>query len=101
MSQFLKIASNWHCPCLRYSLETKKTHRYLASYFQLYKKETDPYWDPPGLQLVGTTCLSLEPLFYKLQYEGDLSIVKKGDKIGKMHVKIHPTDSKKITNISE
>ena len=67
---------------------------------QLYNKDVDPYWDPPTPQLIGIAFVSLQALFYKLSYQGDVSIVKKGEKIGKFTVKVWPTDAKKTKNIS-
>lgn len=56
---FSKTDINWLCRCLKYTFETKRIHKYSIILFQLYNKETDPYWDPPCPQLLGYAFLSL------------------------------------------
>ena len=55
-------------------------------------RDADPFWDPPSPSFLGSLFISLEPLFYKLDYEGELQIVKKGCKIGSAYIKIFPID---------
>lgn len=45
--------------------------------------------------------MSLEALFYRLEYEGELGVVRKGDKVGTVKVRVYPTDARKMKNIAE
>jgi hypothetical protein len=42
----------------------------------------------------------LEPLFYRLDFEGDLAVIRKGERVGQVHVHLFPINRKKKESMS-
>lgn len=58
--KYLKIDINQQYQCFKYLYVILEINKYiLYIIIQLFNKDIDPYWDPPCLQLLGITFLSL------------------------------------------
>jgi hypothetical protein len=53
-------------------------------------KHSDPYWEPEDFEVFALGYLSMECLLYQFSFNGTVSIVNQGHKLGDMEVSVYP-----------
>ena len=64
-------------------------------------KSKDPFWDPRDFMPYAVGYLSLEPLSYALDFEGEVTLVYKGQIVGYLDVVLEPAIDRKALKLRD